>query len=140
MRERFGRGLLLLLALALAAALTPAAGRAAIAPPWCGTPEPDAAASLPDGSQPTDPVGSFAHIPYYAIGCTLDSIAAQSSGRMTVEVFGRSATGRDMYFVTINALDTQQQRKDYANWQKLARDALTTPPRRRSSWRSSGTR
>ena len=40
-------------------------------PPWCGTPETDAAANLPDGSQTTHPVGSFPHIPYYAIGCTL---------------------------------------------------------------------
>jgi hypothetical protein len=127
MRSHFGRGLLLLLALALAAALAPATARAAIAPPWCGTPEADAAASLPDGSSPSDPVGSFPHIPYYAIGCTLDSIAAQSNGRMTVEVIGQSATGRDLYLVTINALDTLQQRRDYANWQKLRRDALTDP-------------
>ena len=47
-----------------------------IEPPWCGTPEPDAAGALPDGSNPTDPVGSFPHIPYYAIGCTLDAIKA----------------------------------------------------------------
>ena len=127
MRKHFSRGLLFALLLALAAALTPATGRAAIAPPWCGTPEPDAAANLPDGSQPTDPVGSFAHIPYYAIGCTLDSIAAESGGRMTVEVRGRSATGRDLYLVTINALDTLQQRDAFANWQKLRRDALTDP-------------
>ena len=50
--------------------------------------------------------GSFPHIPYYAIGCTLESIAAQSGGRMAVEVAGTSALGRDMYRVTINALDT----------------------------------
>src|SRR5919201_1831144 len=77
MKERFSRGLLAVLLLALAAALTPATARGAIAPPWCGTAEPDAAASLPDGSQPTDPVGSFPHIPYYAIGCTLQAIAAE---------------------------------------------------------------
>ena len=127
MKERFSRGLLAVLLLALAAALTPATARGAIAPPWCGTPEPDAAASLPDGSQPTDPVGSFPHIPYYAIGCTLDAIAAESSGRMTVEVHGRSATGRNMYLVTLNALDTLQQRRDFANWEKLRRDALIAP-------------
>jgi hypothetical protein len=33
---------------------------------------PDAAANLPDGSSPAHPVGSFPHIPYYAIGCTLE--------------------------------------------------------------------
>jgi hypothetical protein len=92
---------------------------AAIEPPWCGTPMPDAAEALPDGTDPADPPGSFPHIPYYAIGCTLDSIAAQSNGRMKVEVIGQSALGRDMYLVTINELSTQSQRRDYANWQLL---------------------
>ena len=81
--------------------------QAEIEPPWCGTPEPDAAENLPDGTDPTDPPGSFPHIPYYAIGCTLQSIEDQSDGRMTLEVFeDQSAGGRDMYAVTLNALDT----------------------------------
>jgi len=117
------------LALALALLSGAGAGGAAIAPPWCGTPEPDAAANLPDGTQPGQPVGSFPHIPYYAIGCTLDSIAAASSGRMTVEVFGQSALGRDMYLVTINALDTPQQRQDSQVWQEIRRIAQTDPAR-----------
>jgi hypothetical protein len=108
--------LLLVFVVPLAATST---GGAAIAPPWCGTPMPDAAEALPDGTDPTDPPGSFPHIPYYAIGCTLDSIAAQSNGRMKVEVIGQSALGRDMYLVTINELSTQSQRRDYANWQLL---------------------
>jgi Zinc carboxypeptidase len=108
--------LLLVFVVPLAATST---GGAAIAPPWCGTPVPDAAEALPDGTDPTDPPGSFPHIPYYAIGCTLDSIAAQSDGRMKVEVIGQSALGRDMYLVTINELRTQSQRRDYANWQLL---------------------
>ena len=37
--------------------------------------EPDAAEELPDGTDPGDPPGSFPHIPYYAIGCTLEDIA-----------------------------------------------------------------
>lgn len=117
------------LALALAVLSGAGAGGAAIAPPWCGTPEPDAAANLPDGTQPGQPVGSFPHIPYYAIGCTLDSIAAGSSGRVTVEVFGQSALGRDMYLVTINALDTPQQRQDSQVWQEIRRIAQTDPAR-----------
>jgi len=96
---------------------------AAIEPPWCGTPMPDAAENLPDGTDPADPPGSFPHIPYYAIRCTLDSIAAQAGGRMTVEVIGRSALGRNMFLVTINELSTQNQRRDYANWRVL--DALS---------------
>jgi hypothetical protein len=99
-----------------------------IAPPWCGTPEPDAAGTLPDGTNPGDPVGSFPHIPYYAIGCTLDAIKAESlDGRMSVEVFGRSAGGRPMYLVTINQLATHDQRKAFQNWEKIHTDALDDP-------------
>ena len=108
--------LLLVLAVPLTAAST---GGAAIAPPWCGTPEADSAAALPDGTDPSHPPGSFPHIPYYAIGCTLDSIAERSGGRMKVEVIGRSAEGRALYLATINELQTADQRRDYANWQSL---------------------
>jgi Zinc carboxypeptidase len=111
--------------------LTPllATGTAAaeIAPPWCGTPEPDAAGNLPDGTDPAHPLGSFPHIPYYAIGCTLNDIAARSNGRMTVEVMGQSATGRNLYQVVINALETRQQRTDYRNWQAIRENALADP-------------
>ena len=82
---------------------------------------------LPDGSNPGDPVGSFPHIPCYAIGCTLADIQARSNGRMEVEVFGQSALGRDLYLVTINALDTPQQRKDFQTWQNIRKIALTEP-------------
>jgi hypothetical protein len=80
---------------------------------------PDAAAALPDGSDPAHPPGSFPHIPYYAIGCTLNSIAAQSNGRMKVEVIGQSALGRDLNLVTINELATSEQQRDFANWEAL---------------------
>ena len=119
----------LLAAVLTAMLLTAGTAGAAIAPPWCGTPEPDAAGNLPDGTSPTHPNGSFPHIPYYAIGCTLDNIAAASDGRMTVERFGKSALGRDKFHVVINALDTKSQRRDYKNWQKLRRDALEDPER-----------
>ncbi|HEU6444869.1 MAG TPA: M14 family zinc carboxypeptidase [Gaiellaceae bacterium] len=97
---------------------------AAIEPPWCGTPMPDAAENLP-----TVGPGAFPHIPYYAIGCTLDAIAAQSNGRMTVERFGNSALGRDKFLVVINALDTKSQRRSYSNWQKIRRYSLDDPER-----------
>ena len=100
-----------------------------IGPPWCGTPMQDAAGSLPDGSNPTDPVGSFPHIPYYAFACTLADIQARSNGRMEVRITGQSALGRDMYLVTINALDTPQQRKDFQTWQNIRKIALTEPER-----------
>ena len=101
--------------------LVAAAGTAgaAIEPPWCGTPEPDVSEGL----------SGFPHIPYYAVGCTLDSIAARSNGRMSVEVIGESALGRDMYLVTINALDTVERRQAYHNWQEVRRIALIDPVR-----------
>jgi hypothetical protein len=101
---------------------------AAIEPPWCVPPggpiQPDAAENLP-----TTGPGAFPHIPYYAVGCTLDNIAAASGGRMTVERFGKSALGRDKFHVVINALDTKSQRRDYKNWQKVRRYALEDPER-----------
>src|SRR5215210_771285 len=107
---------LLLVALVVALGLT-GTGGAVIAPPWCGTPTPDAAAALPDGGSPSDPPGSFPHIPYYAIGCTLESIASRSNGRMTVEVIGRSALGRHMYRVSNKPLGTKSHLYVFTYWQ-----------------------
>jgi hypothetical protein len=50
------------LLLGLLAALASATAARGAAPPWCGTPEPDAAAALNP-----DETGAFPHIPYYAI-------------------------------------------------------------------------
>ena len=108
-------------------AISPA--HADIAPPWCGDPVPDAAENLPDGTDPSDPRGSFPHIPYYAIRCTLEDIVASSQGRMSLEVMGQSALGRDLFLVTVNALDTVQQRRDFQAWQQVRKVALTDPVR-----------
>jgi hypothetical protein len=109
--------------------LVPTASSADVEPPWCGTPTADAAGNLPDGTQPSHPVGSFPHIPYYAIRCTLEDIVASSQGRMSLEVIGKSALGRDMFLVTVNAQDTAQQRKDFQAWQQVRKVALTDPAR-----------
>ena len=112
---------------------------AQLTPPWWD-PVPDAAENLPDGTDPTDPVGSFPHIPYYAIGCTLDSIEASQLGdRMTVEQIGVSALGRPLYGVVFNAMDTPQQIQDYNRWVKYRGIALEDPAARRRSWRSGAT-
>jgi hypothetical protein len=121
--------------LAVAAALTVSllgatTAQADIAPPWCGTPVPDAAENLPDGTDPADPPGSFPHIPYYAIGCTLESIQDRSiGGRMSLEVIGKSALGRDMYLVTINARETREQRDGYSRLTDILRRATSDPAR-----------
>jgi zinc carboxypeptidase len=110
------------LMLLLVGALGVPSGAVAAEPPWCGTPEPDAAANL----DPNAP-GAFAHIPYYAIGCTLRDIQSRSDGRMTLQVIGRSATGRDMYGVVINRRETGAERSDYAHWRAIRAKMLTNP-------------
>ena len=48
---------------------------------------------------------------------------------MTVEVIGQSALGRDMYLVTINALDTKHQKQSFKNWQQFRKLAPVDPRR-----------
>jgi hypothetical protein len=123
---------LVLLALATFTVSLGLAGTAGaqLTPPWCGTPEPDAAENLPDGTDPTDPPGSFPHIPYYAIGCTLDQIEADQLGdRMSVEVIGHSEAGRALYGVVFNPTETRQQTRDYQRWVRYRGLALEDPSR-----------
>lgn len=125
MTRRLGLALLL----TLLVALFPAAGASAAEPPWCGTPEADAAENLPDGTDPSDPAGSFPHIPYYAVGCTLEDVVERSNGRASLEVIGQSALGRPLYSVVINDLRTRRQQRDYLNWRSVRRAALEDPAR-----------
>ena len=124
-----------LLLLALVAALVGFArpAGAAIGPPWCGTPEPDAAEALPSTGT------CFPHIPVYAIGCTLADIQSRSlDGRMSLEVHGTSATGRPLYKVVINQLKTAKQKSAFTHWTTLRREALTNPAtaqRQLRAWR-----
>jgi hypothetical protein len=127
--SRRGHLTTLLIAIQLAMLVAVAPTASAAQPPWCGDPVPDAAANLPDGTQPGDPVGSFPHIPVYAFACTLADIQARSDGRMITQVTGQSADGHDMYLVTINALDTSRQRQDFHHWQDVRKIALTDPER-----------
>jgi hypothetical protein len=124
MTRRFGRSFLLLL---IVLAFGPVAGASAAEPPWCGTPEPDAAGALPDGSLSTHPVGSFPHIPYYAIRCTLEDIQSRSDGRMSLQVIGKSSTGRDLYGVVINRLRSDQEKRDYRGWLDVRALMLENP-------------
>jgi murein tripeptide amidase MpaA len=135
--RRLATSLVIVLSL-FAPAVAATSATADVAPPWCGTAENDAAANLPDGSDPGDPPGSFPHIPYYAIRCTLEDIVAASHGRMTLKVIGQSALGRDLFLVTVNALDTVQQRQDFHAWEQVRKVALTDPVRGRELLASYG--
>src|SRR5215213_4284352 len=124
MTRRVARLFLLVL---VALAVGPVSGASAAEPPWCGTPEPDAAAALPDGTLATHPLGSFPHIPYYAIKCTLEDIQSRRRGRMPMAVIGKSATGRELFGVVINRLRTSQERRDYASWLAVRSLMLRSP-------------
>ena len=125
MRRRIRSWPTLALVLTVAFLLVGASSSSAdIEPPWCGTPEPDAAEQLPAKN-------SFPHIPYYAIGCTLEDIQSRSNGRMSMEVIGQSSTGRDMYGVVINGRQTRAQRESYDRLREFLRHALTDPQRAR---------
>ena len=128
MRPRVRSWLAVSVVLAVVCPLVGAGSASAdIAPPWCGTPEPDAAENLPDGTDPADPPGSFPHIPYYALRCTLEDIRSRSDGRMSIEVIGSSARGRDMYLVTINGLGNRAQRDSYERLRQVLRLADDDP-------------
>jgi zinc carboxypeptidase len=137
MRPRIRSWLAVSLAAIVLSLIGATSANAAIEPPWCVTPQnpgtppamPDAAENLPDGTNPADPPGSFPLIPYYAIGCTLEDIESRSNGRMEVEVIGQSALGRDMYKVTINALETRAQQNADARLQQVIELAQRNPRR-----------
>jgi hypothetical protein len=89
---------------------------------WC--------ASAAGENVPQNP--PLALIPYSAIGCTLEQFKAEAEDadvppRMEYEVIGQSAAGRDIYGVVVNALETADQRRDFARWQQV-RELMFTDP------------
>jgi hypothetical protein len=119
---------LALVAIGALAATSPAS--AAIAPPWCETPMPPGAAPVkPDSAENLSPTaaGAFPHIPYYAVGCTLERIKSESNGRMDYEIGGYSALGRPLYKVVINEVSKGYQKQAYFRWTHLRKVMLTDP-------------
>jgi hypothetical protein len=92
---------------------------------WCADPEPGSNIA----NQQKKPL---ALIPVEAIQCTLDqfldeAVAAGIPQRMSYEVLGQSAGGRDLFGVVVNALETEEQQAAYANWAELRSTMLTNP-------------
>jgi hypothetical protein len=86
----------------------------------------------PVGSENVPQSDPLAIIPYGAITCTLDQFedeaaAAGVPDRLSYEVIGQSAGGRDIFGVVVNALDTADQQRDYTRWQQLRGLMLTDP-------------
>ncbi|HJR99261.1 MAG TPA: M14 family zinc carboxypeptidase [Actinomycetota bacterium] len=103
---------------------------------WCAPPTPGSSIANLQGPP-------LAIIPQEAIGCTLDQILAEGAAagipeRMTYEVIGQSTQGRDMYGVVVNAMESDAQRRDYANWQQLRSTMLSDPARAQSMLASFG--
>jgi hypothetical protein len=130
-----------ILAMAAAIAVSSPAG-AQLAPPWDGNPisaglgptygEAWCANAAPGSNIANQQKQPLALIPYEAIGCTLqqfldDAEAAGIPERMSYEVIGQSAGGRDLYGVVVNALETPDQERDYDRWVQLRSIMLTDP-------------
>jgi hypothetical protein len=92
---------------------------------WCEDAAPGSSIALQQGPP-------LALIPQEAIQCTLDQILgeAQTAGipnRVSYEVIGQSAGGRDLFGVVVNALETPEQQRDYDRWVQLRSIMLTDP-------------
>jgi hypothetical protein len=130
-------------ALVLVATLTLSSPASAqLAPPWDGNPisaglgptygEAWCADAAPGSNIDTQQNQPLALIPYEAIACTLDRFQAEAAEasipqRMSYEVIGQSAGGRDLYGVVVNALETPDQQRDYDRWVRLRQIMLTDP-------------
>ena len=95
--------------------------------PWCAGPE----AGTSIANQQSSPL---ALIPQEAIGCTLDKIQAEADAagipkRMSYSVIGQSAGGHDIHGVIVNALETDEQRRDFERWQQIREIELDDPER-----------
>lgn len=130
-------------AAALAATIASSApATAQLAPPWDGDPishglgptygETWCADPAPGSNIANQQDKPLALIPVEAIQCTLELILdeAETAGipdRMSYEVIGQSAGGRDLFGVVVNALETQEQRRDFERWTQLRSIMLTDP-------------
>ncbi|MGH8522683.1 MAG: hypothetical protein ACREXY_00190, partial [Gammaproteobacteria bacterium] len=130
-----------ILAMAAAIAVSSPAG-AQLAPPWDGNPisaglgptygEAWCANAAPGSNIANQQKQPLALIPYEAIGCTLQQFLdeAEAAGvpeRMSFQVIGESSGGRDLYGVVVNALETDEQERDYERWTQLRSIMLTDP-------------
>ena len=138
------RSLFVLLAVALLLVLAAPAFAESLSPPWDGnpispliTPQSFGQTDWAGGDYSSEAVASrqgapLALMPYSAVGPTLGLIqdeadAAGLPDRMSYWVSGQSAGGRDLYAVVINALETANQRRDYARWQNIRNIELVNP-------------
>lgn len=92
---------------------------------WCEEAAPGSSIAGLQGSP-------LALIPSEAIGCTLEKIQAEADTagipkRMEHFVIGQSATGRPIHAAVVNALETEDQQRDYERWQQIREIELEDP-------------
>jgi len=92
---------------------------------WCAAPGEDSSIA----AQQEAPLALF---PYEALECTLETFEQEAQAnevpdRMDYSVIGRSAGGRDLYGVIVNALETPEQERDYERWQEIRAIQLDDP-------------
>ena len=119
----------------------------ALDPPWNAQPishglGPTYGEAWPAGSLDGEAVATrqgapLALMPYAAMPTLLAQFQAEAAAagvpaRMTYEVLGQSAEGRDIYGVVINAMETPEQVRDYDRWKTIRSMMLTDPAGRRS--------
>jgi hypothetical protein len=78
----------------------------------------------PVGSENVPQTAPLALIPYGAINCTLAQFEAEAAAagvpdRMQFAPIGRSAAGRVIYGVVVDALETLEQQRDSQRWHEL---------------------
>jgi Zinc carboxypeptidase len=78
----------------------------------------------PVGSENVPQTAPLALIPYGAINCTLAQFKAEAAAaavpdRMQFAPIGRSAAGRVIYGVVVDALETLEQQRDSQRWHEL---------------------
>lgn len=130
------------LAASIAAPWTALAQNLPVSAPWNGSPisaglgptygEEWCAPAAPGTSIANQQGSPLALIPQEAVGCTLEKIAQEAADkdlpqRMEHFVIGRSAGGRDVYGVVVNALETPEQRRDFERWQAIRAAELEDP-------------
>jgi hypothetical protein len=105
-----------------AAQADPAAASALLGPAWRerGYPRQQQLRVFPE--DPTDRSIKLGLVPYHDIAPRLNALQA-ASNRVSVEVIGQSALGRDLYFVTVTAPESAGQARLQAFWRHLIEDA-----------------
>jgi hypothetical protein len=105
-----------------AAAAEPSAGAQPLGSSWHerGYPRQQRLRVFPE--DPTDRSIKLGLVPYHAIAPRLNAVQ-EASRRVSAEVIGQSALGRDLYLVTVTAPESAGQARQQSRWRQAIEDA-----------------